>query len=243
MKNRLRPTKELLYEKIYLEYKNKNKTIEKPKKIIGELKRNDKTITYIVCVLKGIRFGLQNTANKINKELINEYNKEIQKLEKDNTTLVDKSNKWANIMRNVEYYFTYKKHMAHYKRNKALILLCTCMYAENANELLKLKYIPNSETIEDDQNYFIKSIRKLLIDGRWVSLNDKIYNGLVEYCDTLEDNEQLFCFNLSRLCKVIERIAGSTLTQIRDEYSRLHTINNIFIHDEDCLIIDPVKNH
>jgi hypothetical protein len=217
---KIRPTKEIFYEKIYNIYKTKD--IAKPLVVIEELKNTDKDDISILTVLKSIRYGLHNLSEKsvVNKQLVRKYSRIIKAMEEEEIINTN-NNKWASIQKNVSYYIIYKKHMKNYKRNKAIVVMCTCMHAPSVSDIINMIYLPNSDEIgkyDNNTSIFIKSIKKFYINKKWFDVNDKVFDALDDYCTDDMIGNKIFDINLSRVCKIVFDISKQPLTIVRNEY-------------------------
>jgi hypothetical protein len=205
--NRIRHSKELLYEKIYNKYKTQMYDIDN---IIESL--NDKDDKYILFVLEGIKYGLNNTGK--HKILIESYNKTIKKYKK----IIDsnETNNWNKIICRANYYIMYKKHMKNYLRNRAIILLYLCIEPRKATEIIDMKY-SNDSNIQENGIYFLPNVKKIKFNNEYVDLDKKLFIALKTYIKDIEEGQKLFDINLSRLCKIVERILGIGINDIKKE--------------------------
>jgi hypothetical protein len=201
--NRIRHSKEVLYNKIYHKYIENIYNIDD---ILLELQ--DKNIKYILFVLNGIRYGIINSGK--NKLLIQEYDKYIKKYSN-----INEDNIWSNIIKKANYYIVYKKHMKNYLRNRALILLYICIETKKSSEILNLKYSKDCNIKEG--YYFLPDIKKLLFNNQYIDIDKKLFIALKEYTKNFENDQILFKINKTRLSKIIKSILDVGINTIKEE--------------------------
>lgn len=213
MENKIRPSKQYLNLRLFNQYE-KHEHINDPESLATELKQSNND-QQILSILKAIVSCYSD--RKTHRELINKYNVEIKRVSK---LLINKDDEptWYQIVRSVEFYIRYKKHMQNYLRNKSIILFYVTMEPPKASQLLNLYLSTNGENTDENKNYFIRDIKQLLVKGQSITLDPKLANALLDYCKLLNDGDKLYDINTSRLGKIVEHITGYKINDIRKIY-------------------------
>lgn len=217
---KIRPSKEFLNNKIYLKYKE-HPLINKPNKLIEELTNEGKSEKHILFVLKALESNY--IERKINEKTLQKYSHEIKKMTK-NLLKKEELTNWQKIVKNADFYITYKSHMKFYERNKCLILFYICMCPRPSSDLLNLYYSENVEDLDEDKNYFIKDIKQVMFNKELYNLDEKLLKALLDYTSDMEHNQKLFDINHSRVGHIVEKILGYPINTLRKEYNKLFTL-------------------
>lgn len=214
MENKIRPSKQFINLRLFNKYST-HKHINNPELLVKELSEDNNNDQYILSILKAIVCCY--TDRNQYKELITKYNVEIKKISK---LLLNKPDEpaWNQIVRSVEFYITYKKHMANYLRNKSIILFFVTMEPPKVSTLLNLYLSHDGENLDPTKNYFIRDIKELMVKNVSIQIDRKLASALIEYSKLFENGDKLYDINTSRMGKIVENITGRKINEIRNIY-------------------------